>query len=112
MLVELTMHTTPPHPSGNSPIDGIRILALLPEQWRKDLRQANGEIVIRVDTDDATTSAEIQETVIAALADTAINHWRLQTCNPVTTHSTTDSTPAPNRVREAPESGSLGRPQL
>ncbi|MCW2876958.1 MAG: hypothetical protein JWQ95_1058, partial [Sphaerisporangium sp.] len=42
---------------------------------------------------DATTSAEIQETVIAALADTAINHWRLQTCNPVTTHSTTDSTP-------------------
>ncbi|MEV7967220.1 hypothetical protein AB0O34_14735 [Sphaerisporangium sp. NPDC088356] len=84
MLVELTMHTTPAHPSGKSPIDGIRILALLPDQWSKDLTQANGEITIRVETgDDTTTTAQIQRTVTEALTDPAISHWRLHTCHPV-----------------------------
>ncbi|WP_424529104.1 hypothetical protein ACOZ38_05785 [Sphaerisporangium viridialbum] len=85
MLVELTMHTTPAHPSGKSPIDGIRILALLPDQWSKDLTQANGEITIRVETGDDTTPDEIQETVTEALTDPAISHWHLHTCHPLPT---------------------------
>ncbi|MFC4590511.1 hypothetical protein [Sphaerisporangium corydalis] len=80
MLVELTMHTTPSHPSADSPIDGIRILALLPEQWRKDLSQANGEIIIRVDTQDDTTGEQVEETITAVLDDPAISHWSLRAC--------------------------------
>ncbi|WP_248966398.1 hypothetical protein [Sphaerisporangium perillae] len=86
MLVELTMHrTATSQPSANSPIDGIRILALLPEQWRKDLRQANGELVIRIDTADDTTSDQIQAAVAEALNDPAISHWELRTCQTLAT---------------------------
>ncbi|GII80339.1 hypothetical protein Sru01_53210 [Sphaerisporangium rufum] len=81
MLVELTMcPTVEPGASAGSPVDGIRILALLPDQWRKDLRQANGEIVIRVETADGTTPAQIEATVTEALTDPAISHWRLRAC--------------------------------
>ncbi|MEV7969704.1 hypothetical protein AB0O34_27555 [Sphaerisporangium sp. NPDC088356] len=86
MLVELTMHrTTTSQASANSPIDGIRILALLPEKWHKDLRQGNGDIIIRVDTADDTTSAQIQATVNAALTDPAISHWQLRACETLST---------------------------
>ncbi|MET8160428.1 hypothetical protein ABZT47_29055 [Sphaerisporangium sp. NPDC005289] len=91
MLVELTMHrAATSQPSANSPIDGIRILALLPDKWRKDLRQANGEIVIRVDTADDTTSDQIQATVAQVLNDPAISHWELRTCNPLATGPSAD----------------------
>ncbi|RCG24020.1 hypothetical protein DQ384_33760 [Sphaerisporangium album] len=83
MLVEVTMHSAGLGPAANSPIDGIRILALLPEQWRKDLRQANGEIVIRVETDDDITSAQVHAMVTEALSDPAVSHWRLRACRPV-----------------------------
>ncbi|GAA3841761.1 hypothetical protein GCM10022226_75330 [Sphaerisporangium flaviroseum] len=94
MLVELTMHTTPPHLSGKSPIDGIRILALLPDHWRKNLRQANGEIIIRVETDDDITTTQIQETVTEVLTDPAISHWRLRACHTLPPGSDPDSGPA------------------
>ncbi|GII89223.1 hypothetical protein Ssi03_72130 [Sphaerisporangium siamense] len=83
MLVELTMHSAGLGPAPNSPIDGIRILALLPEEWRKDLRQANGEIVIRVETGDDITSTEISARVKEALTDPTVSHWRLYACDPV-----------------------------
>ncbi|MCW2882344.1 MAG: hypothetical protein JWQ95_6444 [Sphaerisporangium sp.] len=86
MLVELTMHrTTTSQPSANSPIDGIRILALLPEEWRKDLKRANKDIVIRVDTADDTTSAQIEATVTEVLSDPAISHWELRACHTLNT---------------------------
>ncbi|GGL07253.1 hypothetical protein Sme01_11860 [Sphaerisporangium melleum] len=85
MLVELTMHrAAPTRPTANSPIDGIRILALLPDEWRKDLRQANGGIVIRVDTEDDTTSDQIRATVAEVLKDPAISHWELSACQTLT----------------------------
>ncbi|MDP9866431.1 MULTISPECIES: hypothetical protein [Streptosporangium] len=85
MLVELTMRRSGGDPSNNSPVDGIRILALLPEKWRKDLRQATGEIVIRIHTDEETTSEQICAKVIEILADPAVNHWKLATCHILTT---------------------------
>jgi hypothetical protein len=94
MLVELTMHRTNTSPPwANSPIDGIRILALLPEKWHKDLRQASGDIIIRVDTADDTTSAEIQAMVTAVLADPAISHWRLRACHTLDTGSSAEGGP-------------------
>lgn len=85
MLVELTMHSTATsRPSANSPIDGIRILSLLPEKWHKDLRQANGDIIIRVDTADETSTAEIRAAVVQALADPAISHWEIRSCHLLT----------------------------
>jgi hypothetical protein len=82
MLVELTIRRTTTSPaSANSPIDGIRILALLPEKWHKDLRQVNGDLVIRIDTADDTTSDEIQAMVTAALDDPALGQWRLRSCH-------------------------------
>ncbi|MFC4585236.1 hypothetical protein [Sphaerisporangium corydalis] len=84
MLVELTMHRADTSQrSANSPIDGIRILALLPEKWHKDLMRASKDIVIRVDTADDTTSDQIQATVTAALTDPAISHWELTSCHPL-----------------------------
>ncbi|WP_433241137.1 hypothetical protein ACQPYK_35720 [Streptosporangium sp. CA-135522] len=65
-------------------MDGIRILALLPERWRKDLRQATGDVVIRVHTDEDVTSAQIRAEVVEALADPAISHWELATCHTLT----------------------------
>ncbi|WP_214411846.1 hypothetical protein [Sphaerisporangium fuscum] len=81
MLVELTMRQTTSGAPAASPIDGIRIMALLPDGWRKDLRQANGEIVIRVDTADESTSAQIAAMVTEVLTDPAISHWELRTCH-------------------------------
>ncbi|MGV9779609.1 hypothetical protein, partial [Streptosporangium sp. NPDC003464] len=69
----------------NSPVDGIRILALLPEKWRKDLRQATGDVVIRVHTDERVTSAQIRAEVIEALTDPAISHWELAACQTLAT---------------------------
>ncbi|MEU9889408.1 hypothetical protein AB0M95_03360 [Sphaerisporangium sp. NPDC051017] len=83
MLVELTMHSAGLGPPPNAPIDGIRILALLPGEWRKDLRQANGEIVIRVETGDDITRAQIHAMVTEALSDPSVSHWRLHACEPV-----------------------------
>ncbi|MFF5210461.1 hypothetical protein [Streptosporangium sp. NPDC000396] len=81
MLVELTMRRTTLEPPSNSPIDGVRILSLLPEQWRKELRLANGDIVIRVHIDDDTTATQIRTEVTAALTAPEVSHWELATCD-------------------------------
>ncbi|MFD8527781.1 hypothetical protein ACFV0L_10260 [Streptosporangium canum] len=81
MLVELTIkHITPKAPK-NSPVDGVRILSLLPAQWRKELVSANGEIVVRVHTDDGATAAQVRVKVTAALTAPEVSHWRLATCD-------------------------------
>lgn len=84
MLVELTMRRTAGEPAGDSPVDGIRILALLPERWRKDLRQATGDVVIRVHTDEDVTGAQIRAEAVEALTDPAISHWELADCHVLT----------------------------
>ncbi|MFF5207105.1 hypothetical protein [Streptosporangium sp. NPDC000396] len=81
MLVELMMRRATGERAGNSPVDGIRILALLPRRWRKDLRQATGEIVIRVHTDECMTNAQIRAEVTEILTDPAVNDWELVTCH-------------------------------
>jgi hypothetical protein len=80
MLAELTFRRRPPHWPDGSPIDGIRLLALLPTDWRMDLRQATGDIVIRVYARD-TTAADMRGQVAAALADPAVRHWELLACD-------------------------------
>jgi hypothetical protein len=84
LLVELTINPTGPRQASNSPVDGIRILALLPQTWHKELARTSGEIVIRVDTADDTTPDQVHDTVAAALTDPALRHWRLDACRPVT----------------------------
>ncbi|WP_031158503.1 hypothetical protein [Streptosporangium roseum] len=80
MMVELTIKRITPEAPNNSPIDGVRILSLLPAQWRKELITANGEIVVRVHTDDGTTTAQIRVKVTAALTAPEVSQWRLATC--------------------------------
>ncbi|WP_433496275.1 hypothetical protein ACQP1K_14855 [Sphaerimonospora sp. CA-214678] len=82
--VELTIRRASGQPVRNSPVDGIRIMALLPGGWRKDLREATGEVVIRVYAGGALTSARIRAEVLGILADPGNEHWRLVSCRPVT----------------------------
>lgn len=84
MLVELRMRRRPPRISGDSPIDGIRILALLPEKWHKDLRQATGDVIIRVHADDYASSEDIRAEVTARLTDPAVSNWEVVTCDILT----------------------------
>ncbi|MCW2877909.1 MAG: hypothetical protein JWQ95_2009 [Sphaerisporangium sp.] len=84
MLVELTIRRTAGEPSPNSPVDGIRILALLPKQWRKDLRHVTGEIAIRVQTDEKITDAQIRAEVTSILTNPEVSDWELVTCHPLT----------------------------
>jgi hypothetical protein len=81
MLVELTLRRKPPRLTNNSPIDGIRILALLPREWLMDLRQATGDVVIRVYTEGSASSAEIRSEVARALTDPSVCHWHLVACD-------------------------------
>lgn len=83
ILVELTMRRRPPRPHDGSLLDGVRILELLPGEWQKDLRHANGDIVIRLRTDDETTSTQIRARVTGALAGSAMGDWELVACDPV-----------------------------
>ncbi|MBB6472672.1 hypothetical protein [Sphaerisporangium rubeum] len=81
MLFELTLRRTVDGGGVQSPIDGIRILALLPPRWRKDLKQATGDIVIRVNTDEDLTNSEVRAKVINVLANPEVSHWRLVSCH-------------------------------
>ncbi|GIH94895.1 hypothetical protein ACFFMN_24710 [Planobispora siamensis] len=83
MLIQLTMRRTGGVPVPSSPIDGIRIMALLPSRWHKDLTQATGDIVIRVRTDGDTTSADVRAEVTEILANPEVGHWELVTCRPL-----------------------------
>ncbi|WP_239137004.1 hypothetical protein [Sphaerisporangium rufum] len=61
-------------------MDGIRILAMLPRQWRKDLKNVTGDIAIRVNAGAGVTSAQIRDQVTAILAGPEVSDWELVTC--------------------------------
>jgi hypothetical protein len=84
MLVVLTMRRIIEQPSSDSPVDGRRMLALLPRHWRKDFREGGGHIAIRIHTDENTTTAQIRAQVMATLTNPEISRWRLVTCETVT----------------------------
>ncbi|MDH2424473.1 hypothetical protein [Sphaerisporangium sp. TRM90804] len=84
MLFELTLRRSKGELSINSPVDGIRILALMPGRWRKDLRQSTGDIIIRVYTDDTVTNAQIRAEVRGILTNPEVSHWELVSCNTLT----------------------------
>ncbi|MFC4586744.1 hypothetical protein [Sphaerisporangium corydalis] len=81
MLVELTIRRAAGEPSPNSPVDGIRIMALLPARWRKDLKHVTGEIAIRVHTGEDETTAQIRAEVTAILTNPEVSDWELITCH-------------------------------
>ena len=83
MLYQLTMRRSALGPATGSPVDGIRVLALLPRQWQKDLSQASGEIVIRIRPGEKTTSEEIHAEVTRALASSEVSHLELVACRPL-----------------------------
>ncbi len=88
MLVVLTMRRIKGKPSGEPPLDGERMLALLPRQWRKNYREGAGYIAIRIQADENTTAAQIREQVVAILTNPEITRWRLVSCEPLTQHPT------------------------
>ncbi|MEN3539909.1 hypothetical protein AAH991_32700 [Microbispora sp. ZYX-F-249] len=83
MLYQLTMRRSAPWSAPTSPVDGIRVLALLPRQWQKDLSQVAGEIVIRIRAGEETTSEEVHAEVERALASSELSHLELVACRPV-----------------------------
>lgn len=84
MLIELTMRRMPPKLTNGSPIDGIRILALLPSEWLMDLRQATGDVIIRIHADDSDSTAEIRSRAALALTDPSVSQWQIVSCEPCT----------------------------
>jgi hypothetical protein len=79
MLVELTIRRVPPGRQAGSPIDGIRVLAVLPGQWRKKLQRADTDIVIRV-LAAGPTSAEICAEACSAITGSEAGPWELVSC--------------------------------
>jgi hypothetical protein len=88
MLIELRIRRAAGEPLPNSPVDGIRILALLPKQWRKDLRNVTGDIAIRVHTDEETTNAQVRAEVTEILTNPEVSDWELVTCKTLPGHPT------------------------
>ena len=83
MLVQLTMRRKPPELLDSSPVEGIRILALLPEHWKKELWRATGDVVIRIRVNDGTTADQIRVEAGDVLTDPAIAHWGIVACHTV-----------------------------
>ncbi|MEV4101415.1 hypothetical protein AB0J42_14255 [Nonomuraea sp. NPDC049649] len=81
MLIQLTMRQVDGLPIPGSPVDGIRIMALLPRTWEKDLTQASGDIVIRVCPDEPTTCARVREQVTEILTNPEVDRWELVSCH-------------------------------
>jgi hypothetical protein len=77
MLVVLTMRRVERQPSDDSPVDGVRMLALLPRQWHKEFKQAAGYIAIRIRADEETSTAQIRAQVVAILTNPEVSRWRL-----------------------------------
>ncbi|MFI9596769.1 hypothetical protein [Nonomuraea sp. NPDC052265] len=88
MLIQVTMRQVRGMPILGSPIDGIRIMALLPGHWHKDLTQAGGDIVIRMRVDEPLTSAQVRAEVTQTLANPEVDRWELVACR-VLSHSST-----------------------
>ncbi|MEU8271210.1 hypothetical protein AB0B89_29135 [Sphaerisporangium sp. NPDC049002] len=75
----MTMRRAGGNTAPNSPVDGIRILALLPRHWHKDLRHVLGHIAIRVHIDEDTTDTRIRAQVAAILTHPEAGDWELAT---------------------------------
>ncbi|MFI7639282.1 hypothetical protein [Nonomuraea sp. NPDC049400] len=82
MLIQLTMRQVRGLALPGSPVDGIRIMALLPSGWHKDLAQASGDIVIRVRPDEPMSSAQVGARVREILANPEVDRWELVGCQP------------------------------
>ncbi|MEV0829634.1 hypothetical protein [Nonomuraea rubra] len=85
MVIQLTMRQAHGLPLPASPVDGIRIMALLPAGWHKDLEQATGAIVIRVRPDEPLTSAQVGDRVREILASPEVDRWELVGCHRLVT---------------------------
>jgi hypothetical protein len=79
MMVELTVRRGVSPMVPESPIEGIRVMALFPRQWRRDFRHVDGDIVVRLEVYDAS-DAEIRRAVSAALTDPEIGQCQLVSC--------------------------------
>ncbi|OPG14613.1 hypothetical protein [Microbispora sp. GKU 823] len=83
MVYQLTMRRSAPWSAPTSPVDGIRVLALLPRRWQKDLSQVAGEIVIRISAGEEATSEDVHAEVERALASSEVSHLELVACRPL-----------------------------
>lgn len=83
MVVQLTVRRVSGEEGTGSPVDGIRIMALLPPRWRKELGPIGGDIIIRVHPDEEITPAQIRAEVIKALENPEVRNWKLTACDTV-----------------------------
>ncbi|MDX6741603.1 hypothetical protein [Actinocorallia sp. A-T 12471] len=74
MFMEVTLRRVPPDPN-NSPVDGIRILAMLPRHWRTGLRRESGDVIIEVRLDASATARAIRREISRAIADPSVGDW-------------------------------------
>ncbi|SDQ30446.1 hypothetical protein [Thermostaphylospora chromogena] len=81
VLIRLTARRDGGPPMPGSPIDGIRVMALLPAGWAKDLHLVAGDIVIRVRPDEPATSAQVRARVAEILACPEVGHLELVSCH-------------------------------
>lgn len=77
MVIELIVRRTDGTKIPHSPIDGIRVLAAMPGHWRTHLRQAIGDIVVHVQTDQAEN---IGNEVKELFEDPENHEWVLVAC--------------------------------
>ncbi|WP_311922062.1 hypothetical protein [Microbispora sp. H10836] len=82
MLVQLTMRRTDGQAAPGSPVDGIRVLALLPGSWHKHLEQVAGDIVIRIRA-EGTTAGGVRAEVARILTSPEVSHLELVACRPL-----------------------------
>ncbi|SDI19305.1 hypothetical protein [Nonomuraea jiangxiensis] len=80
MVLELTVRRNDGTGIPNSPIDGIRVLAALPRHWQTYLRQAGGDIVVHVHTDE---SERVGDEVRKLFAGPENDEWVLVACRPL-----------------------------
>ena len=56
-------------------------MALLPQHWRKDLSRATGDVMIRIDVNDGTTTEQIRAEAAQVLTDPAVGNWEIVACD-------------------------------
>lgn len=88
MLIQVTMRQVRGAPVPGSPIDGIRIMALLPGHWHKDLSRAGGDIVIRMRVTEPLTGEQVRAEVARTLANPEVDRWELVACHVLSATST------------------------
>ncbi|GII62790.1 hypothetical protein Skr01_28750 [Sphaerisporangium krabiense] len=79
ILVELAIRRRDGNAAPNSLVAGIRILSLLPRNWRKDLQQTGEGMALRVYA-DVLPAARIREEVAAVLTNPEVGEWEVAAC--------------------------------